>query len=153
MAEKSEFTICLDDRLKERAKRSAKKRRTSVSRIVEGYFCLLLREPGRNGSDTEFASDNNTVRDALSPRIRHMVDTLDPAKTDLSEETEAWLDAMHKKHQEIYPARAAVCLIAAADRYCRRDPERIRLSIDGSYAVSPPRPRRNAKPVTALSDI
>lgn len=46
-------------------------------------------------------SDKNTVPDDLPSRTRQMVDTLGPATTDLDldEDTEAWVDAMHKKHQ------------------------------------------------------
>ena len=101
MAMKSKLTLRLDDRLKERAKRLAEERGTSVSKIVEDYFRLLLREPNEDDSGTESASDKNTVPDDLPPRTRQMVDALGPAKTDLDldDDTEAWVDAMHEKHK------------------------------------------------------
>ena len=46
-------------------------------------------------------SDKNTVLDDLPPRTRQMVDAPGPATTDLDldQDTEAWTDAMHKKHK------------------------------------------------------
>lgn len=98
---KSKLTLRLDDRLKERAKRLAEERGTSVSKIVEDYFRLLLREPNRDDSRPESASDKDTVPDDLPPRTRQMVDALGPATADLDldEDTAAWVDAMHEKHQ------------------------------------------------------
>ncbi|PSQ95997.1 MAG: hypothetical protein BRD55_08075 [Bacteroidetes bacterium SW_9_63_38] len=101
MATKSKLTLRLDDRLKERAKRLAEERGTSVSKIVEEYFRLLLREPNGDDPSPEPASDTNTVPDDLPPRTREMVDALGPATTDLEldADTEAWVDAMHEKHR------------------------------------------------------
>jgi hypothetical protein len=98
---KSKLTLRLNDRLKERAKQLAEERGTSVSKIVEDYFRLLLREPNGADSGTESAPDKNTVPDDLPPRTRQMVDALGPATTDLDldEDTEAWVDAMHEKHK------------------------------------------------------
>ena len=50
---KSKLTLRLDKDLKERAKRLAEKRGTSVSKIVEHYFKLLLQEdsPVQEGSE------------------------------------------------------------------------------------------------------
>ena len=50
---KSKLTLRLDEDLKERAKRLAEKRGTSVSKIVEHYFKLLLQEdsPVQEGSE------------------------------------------------------------------------------------------------------
>jgi len=98
---KSKLTLRLDDRLKERAKRLAEERGTSVSKIVEDYFRLLLREPNGDDSGMESMSDENTVPDDLPPRTRQMVDALGPATTDLDldDDTEAWVDAMHEKHK------------------------------------------------------
>lgn len=98
---KSKLTLRLDDRLKERAKQLAEERGTSVSKIVEDYFRLLLREPNGEDSKMDSASDKNTVPDDLPPRTRQMVDALGPATTDLDldEDTEAWVNAMHEKHK------------------------------------------------------
>ena len=100
---KSKLTLRLDDRLKERAKRLAEERGTSVSKIVEDYFRLLLREPNGDDSGMESMSDENTVPDDLPPRTRQMVDALGPATTDLDldldDDTEDWVDAMHEKHK------------------------------------------------------
>jgi hypothetical protein len=98
---KSKLTLRLDDRLKERAKQLAEERGTSVSKIVEDYFRLLLHEPNGEDSKTDSASDQNTVPDDLPPRTRQMVDALGPATTDLDldEDTEVWVNAMHEKHK------------------------------------------------------
>jgi hypothetical protein len=98
---KSKLTLHLDDRLKERAKQLADERGTSVSKIVEDYFRLLLREPNGDDARSESASDKNTVPDDLPPRTRQMVEALGPSATDLDldEDTESWVDAMHKKHK------------------------------------------------------
>jgi hypothetical protein len=98
---KSKLTLRLDERLKERAKQLAEERGTSVSKIVEDYFRLLLREPNGDDSGAESASDKNTVPDDLPPRTRQMVDALGPATSDLDldEDTKAWVDAMHEKHK------------------------------------------------------
>lgn len=98
---KSKLTLRLDDRLKERAKQLAEERGTSVSKIVEDYFRLLLRESNGDDSGPASASDKNTIPNNLPPRTRQMVDALGPAKTDLDldEDTEAWVDAIHEKHK------------------------------------------------------
>jgi len=98
---KSKLTLRLDDRLKERAKQLAAERGTSVSKIVEDYFRLLLRESNGDASETGTTSDKNTVPDDLPPRTREMVESLGPATTDLNldDETSAWVDAMHEKHK------------------------------------------------------
>ena len=98
---KTKLTLRLDDRLKERVKRLAEERGTSVSKIVEDYFRLLLREPNGNDPRPGSTSDRNTVPDDLTPRSRQMVDALGPATTDLDldEDTAAWVDAMHEKHK------------------------------------------------------
>jgi len=100
-AMKSKLTLRLDDRLKEHAERLAEERGTSVSKIVEDYFRLLLREPNGDDSGTESAPDKNPVPDDLPPRTRQMVDALGPvtADLDLDDDTEAWVDAMPEKHQ------------------------------------------------------
>jgi hypothetical protein len=101
MVMKSKLTLRLDDRLKERVKRLAEERGTSVSKIVEDYFRLLLREPNGNDPRTGSTSDRDTVPDGLTPRIRQMADALGPATVDLNidEDTAAWVDAMHEKHK------------------------------------------------------
>ncbi len=98
---KSKLTLRLDDRLKERAKELAKERGTSVSKIVEDYFRLLLREPNGSNSETGSVPDKDSIPDDLPPRTRQMVNALGPATTDLDldEDTKAWVDAMHDKHK------------------------------------------------------
>jgi hypothetical protein len=46
-------------------------------------------------------SDKNTVPDDLPPRTRQMMEALGPATTDLhlDDDTQAWIDAMDKKHK------------------------------------------------------
>lgn len=99
---KSKLTLRLDDRLKERAKRLAKQRGTSVSKIVEDYFRLLLREPSEEPDATEDPeSAGSTVPDDLPPRTRQMLEALGPAEgsLDLDADTQAWVDAAHEKHK------------------------------------------------------
>lgn len=88
---KSKLTLRLDERVKERAKRLAEKRGTSVSKIVEDYFRLLLREETETPPASGSESDKNTVPDDLPPRTRRMVEALGPATTslDLDEDTQA----------------------------------------------------------------
>jgi hypothetical protein len=101
---KSKLTLRLDDDLKERAKQLADERGTSVSKIVEDYFRLLLHEPAEETEDGDresAADDYNTVPDDLPPRTRQMVEALGPATEtlDLDDDTRAWIDAAHEKHK------------------------------------------------------
>lgn len=120
---KSKLTLRLDEGLKERAKRLAERRGTSVSKIVEDYFRVLLRQhsgdldaeesgaeadaaisEGAQGERAEQeafgAKDFNTVPDELPPRTRRMLREVGPAteSLDLDEDTRAWIDAAHEKH-------------------------------------------------------
>ena len=61
---KSKLTLRLDEDLKERAKRLANRRGTSVSKIVEHYFKLLLKEDspvqeGSEGGSSKISSDGS----------------------------------------------------------------------------------------------
>jgi hypothetical protein len=98
---KSKLTLRLDDDLKERAKRLAEDRGTSVSKIVEDYFRLLLRDSGGSNRAEEERGDLSTVPDDLPPRTRQMVEALGPATDDLEldDDTKAWIDAAHEKHK------------------------------------------------------
>ena len=98
---KSKLTLHIDERSKERVKSLAEERATSVSKLVEDYFRLLLRNAKEGLSRTPVDSDKNTVPDDLPPRTRQMVNALAPATTDLDldDNTETWVDAMHKKHK------------------------------------------------------
>jgi hypothetical protein len=101
---KSKLTLRLDANLKERAKRLAEERGTSVSKIVEDYFRLLLHDPteeAENGERDSAANDYNAVPDDLPPRTRQMVEALGPAteSLDLDDDTRAWIDAAHAKHK------------------------------------------------------
>ena len=63
---KSKLTLRLDKDLKERAKRLAEKRGTSVSKIVEQYFRILLQEdsPVQEGSEdgsSEISGDGSPL--------------------------------------------------------------------------------------------
>ena len=99
---KSKLTLRLDERVKEQAKRLAEERGTSVSKIVEDYFRLLLREhsdqyDGGSGKDTT----GNRAPDNLPPRTRQMLEELGPATDtlDLDADTQTWIDAAHEKHK------------------------------------------------------
>ena len=98
---KSKLTLRLDERVKKRAKRLTEERGTSVSKIVEDYFRLLLRGETETPPGSESESEKNTVPDDLHPRTQRMVEALGPATTslDLDEDTQAWVGAMHEKHK------------------------------------------------------
>lgn len=104
---KSKLTLRLDDDLKERAKRLADERGTSVSRLVEDYFHLLLHErTGEGGRSSEDArpsdaSGDPSASESLSPRIRDLREGLGnpaPAVT-MDEDTKRWVEAAAEKHQ------------------------------------------------------
>lgn len=109
---KSKLTLRLDDEVKERAKRLAKRRGTSVSKIVEDYFRLLLQQdmgPAEgtgertdpSEKDSFGAEDLNTVPDDLPSRTRRMLQEIRPVDEplDLDEDTRTWIDAAHEKHK------------------------------------------------------
>jgi hypothetical protein len=105
---KSKLTLRLDDDLKERAKRLAKERGISVSRLVEDYFRLLLREPaggdGRSSGPSESPEapgKDSGLDETLSPRIRALKEDLGkPAPAvEMDEDTERWIDAAAEKHR------------------------------------------------------
>ena len=122
---KSKLTLRLDKDLKERAKRLAEKRGTSVSKIVEQYFKLLLQEnspieegsrkgsseisgdgsPPESPSPGGESSDEDPSRRApserpLSPRIRKLEEKLGkPApEVEIDEDTRRWVEAAAEKH-------------------------------------------------------
>jgi hypothetical protein len=122
---KSKLTLRLDKDLKERAKRLAKKRGTSVSKIVEHYFKLLLLKdspvqegaeegsskisgdgsptggssPGGESSDEDPSGRAPSER-PLSPRIRRLKEKLGkPApEVEIGEDTRRWVEAAAEKH-------------------------------------------------------
>lgn len=105
---KSKLTLRLDDDLKERAKRLADERGTSVSRLVEDYFRLLLREPTGTGGPSsedpgrpEASGERPASEEPLSPRIRDLRDRLGkPAPTvTMDEDTKRWIEAAAEKHR------------------------------------------------------
>lgn len=104
---KSKLTLRLDDDLKERAKRLAEERGISVSRLVEDYFRLLLRnQAGGDGSssqspDPAAAGGGSAPEETLSPRIRDLRERLgNPApEVEMDEDTERWIDAAAEKHR------------------------------------------------------
>ncbi len=102
---KSKLTLRLDDDLKERAKRLATERGTSVSKIVEDYFRLLLRESsGDDGPQPESAPSSDefaSLPDDLPPRTQRMLRNTGPSTDalDLDDDTRAWIDAAHEKHK------------------------------------------------------
>lgn len=110
---KSKLTLRLDAGVKERAKRLAERRGTSVSKIVEDYFRILLREaPGTGSGMNPVQSENsdkvtsleaeelNTVPAVLPPRTRRMLQEVGPVNEplDLDEDTRDWIDAASEKH-------------------------------------------------------
>jgi hypothetical protein len=105
---KSKLTLRLDDDLKERAKQLADERGVSVSRLVEDYFRLLLREraggDGRSSENSESpgaSSKQSDLEEALSPRIQTLKEELGkPAPVvEMDEDTERWIDAAAEKHR------------------------------------------------------
>ena len=121
---KSKLTLRLDKDLKERAKRLAKKRSTSVSKIVEHYFRLLqedspIEEGSRKGSSeisgdgsppespspsgdssSEDTSGTTSSERPLSPRVRRLKEKLGkPApEVEMDEDTRRWVEATAEKH-------------------------------------------------------
>ena len=100
---KSKLTLRLDHDLKERAKRLARERGTSVSKIVENYFRLLLEEGAEleEPPDAGATPEDEADPDALPPRTRRMLRELRPAgeALDLSADTRTWIDAARRKHE------------------------------------------------------
>lgn len=105
---KSKLTLRLDDDLKERAKRLAEERGSSVSRLVEDCFRLLLWDrAGGDGSSsrgpdrTAAAGDRSAREEALSSRIRDLRERLGkPApEVEMDEDTERWIGAAAEKHR------------------------------------------------------
>lgn len=109
---KSKLTLRLDEGVKERAKRLAKERGTSVSKIVEDYFRLLLRDSS-GGPSSAGSSDEDIGEDgppgkrrteesahSLFPRVRKLKEKLGkPAPdVDMDEDTRRWVEAAAKKH-------------------------------------------------------
>ena len=112
---KSKLTLRLDEDLKERAKRLADRRGTSVSKIVEHYFELLLQEGSsdasgegvsssedRSNGDQPGADQSDTAAEekTLSPRIQKLKEKLGkPApEVTLDEDTRGWIEAAAEKH-------------------------------------------------------
>ncbi len=96
----SKLTLRLDKDVKERAKRFAEERGTSVSKIVEHYFKLLLREGSSDASGEGTSSEAAAGETTLSPRIRKLKEKLGkPApEVDMDEDTRRWADAAAEKH-------------------------------------------------------
>ncbi|WP_103028586.1 DUF6364 family protein [Salinibacter altiplanensis] len=107
---KSKLTLRLDEDLKERAKRLADRRGTSVSKIVKHYFKLLLREDASDASGEDASSNGGPTNGnqsgavaeetTLSPRIQKLKEKLGkPApEVNLDEDTRRWVEAAAKKH-------------------------------------------------------
>lgn len=109
---KSKLTLRLDEGVKERAKRLAEERGTSVSKIVEDYFRLLLRDssggpPSVGGSEEDIGEDGPTEKGeteesvhSLSPRIQKLQERLGkPAPdVDMDEDTRRWVEVAAQKH-------------------------------------------------------
>ena len=107
---KSKLTLRLDEDLKERAKQLADRRGTSVSKIVEHYFKLLLREDSSDASGEGVSSGGEQSSGdrpggadkeiGLSPRIQKLKEKLGkPApEIDMDEDTRRWVEAAAEKH-------------------------------------------------------
>jgi hypothetical protein len=117
---KSKLTLRLDEGLKERAKRLAEERGTSVSKTVEDYFRLLLRDSSDGpvgGSEGDVFYEDVSGEDigeggstekrpveerahSLSPRVRKL--KRKPGKpapdVDIDEDTRCWVEIAAKKH-------------------------------------------------------
>ncbi|WP_103019782.1 DUF6364 family protein [Salinibacter altiplanensis] len=107
---KSKLTLRLDEDLKERTKRLADRRGTSVSKIVEHYFKLLLREDTSDTSGEDASSNGGPTNGdqlgaaaeetTLSPRIQKLKEKLGkPApEIDMDGDTRRWVEAAAEKH-------------------------------------------------------
>lgn len=105
---KSKLTLRLDDDLKEMAEQLADERGGSVSRLVEDYFRLLLREPtdtgGHSSEDAglpEGSGKRSGSKHSLSPRIQALKEELgEPAPAvEMDEDTKRWIDAAAENHR------------------------------------------------------
>jgi Ribbon-helix-helix protein, copG family. len=105
---KSKLTLRLDEDLKERAKQLADERGISVSRLVEDYFQLLLREKtGEDGHPSEEPGPRDesgkqpSSEETLSPRIQDLKKDLGrPAPpVEMNEDTKRWIGAAAEKHR------------------------------------------------------
>lgn len=96
---KSKLTLRMDEDLKERAKKIAQRRGTSLSALVEDYFRILSGEASSKRSD-----DAET---ALTPRLKEVHEQIGPPheeapfdepRGDLTENERAFVKAAAKKH-------------------------------------------------------
>lgn len=99
---KSKLTLRLDAQVKERAKEIARRKGTSVSKLVEDYFRLLADERSPDQED-ERNVDPEAEADSpppLPPRIQKLKDRLGrPAPlVEVDEDTRAWIEAAAEKH-------------------------------------------------------
>lgn len=99
----SKLTLRLDADVKERAKRLAEERGTSVSTLVEQYFRLLLQEPTDDEAEDRDDATSPAPTDSgasLSPRIQELKQQLGRPAPDVSidEDTRRWIEAAAEKH-------------------------------------------------------
>lgn len=99
---KSKLTLRLDAQVKKQAKEIARRKGTSVSKLVEDYFRLLAEEPSSN-QENEAKNESEATADSpspLPPRIQKLKDRLGrPAPpVEVDEDTRAWIDAAADKH-------------------------------------------------------
>lgn len=96
---KSKLTLRMDEEVKERAKKIARRRGTSLSALVEDYFRILSGEASSEPSD-----DAETV---LTPRLKEVHEQIgsppedapfDEPRGDLTEDERAFVKAAAKKH-------------------------------------------------------
>jgi hypothetical protein len=98
---KSKLTLRLDAQVKEQAKEIARKKGTSVSKLVEDYFQLLVDEAESNQEgNPSSGADDTAAAPPLPPRIQKLKETLgQPAPTvQVDEDTRAWIEAAAEKH-------------------------------------------------------
>lgn len=99
----SKLTLRLDADVKERAKRLAEERGTSVSTLVEQYVRLLLRDPTDDDVEDRVDGTSPVTTDSgasLSPRIQEVKQQLGRPAPDVSidEDTRRWIEAAAEKH-------------------------------------------------------
>lgn len=99
----SKLTLRLDADVKERAKRLAEERGTSVSTLVEQYVRLLLRDPTDDDAEDRVDGTSPVTTDSgasLSLRIQELKQQLGRPAPDVSidEDTRRWIEAAAEKH-------------------------------------------------------
>lgn len=102
---KSKLTLRLDAQVKQDAKNIARQKGTSLSKLVEDYFRLLVHESSLESGDSGRSVsvegvDGESQISSLPPRVQTLKEELgqEAPRIDLDEDTRSWIDAASEKH-------------------------------------------------------